>query len=626
MHNTISVGLIIIYAFFAFEARSQNQSKADSIRVIIESQKLSLNEEMEAYYWLSTYSSSPEEELEYGKELLELAGQSNSKEYRIKSNLRIGIAHRLMGNLSLALASLFESANDALGVKEFEHLLTDVYLEISSCYTQNGDSDNALLYGAKTVDFLRTIGNKERLGPSLLNIGYDYYLIGNYDSAMAYYNESEPILQEVGMTLGLAYLIGNRALVYWKKGKPQKAQEDLFIAIDMLKKFDDRYAMADYYNQLGNIFLEENKQQKALDYTIKGLEMAESEGMKEQIRDASYLLFVLYQKVGDYKTAIAYQAQHNAYKDSIQNIETTQKLANLRTRFEVGQKQAEVDLLLEQKRNNQIVMITGVIILFIVMGLSILIYSYSKSKIKLSKQLEERKDALVASNNSKDKFFSIISHDLRAPVGNLSGLMSVTKCLRDEGKSDQMAEALDKMENSVDRLVKLLDNLLRWALQQRGHFPYAPESLSIKDVLSEATDMFADIAEAKKIDLELHVKEEFNVFIDKNTTSTIFRNLLNNAIKFTPIGGQVCVLAKKDLENKTAKIEFIDNGVGIPNDKLKILSDLNSTISTRGTSGETGHGLGLQLVYDFIELNKGEIEVVSEEGKGTSFIVWLPLS
>ena len=254
------------------------------------------------------------------------------------------------------------------------------------------------------------------------------------------------------------------------------------------------------------------------------------------------------------------------------------------------------------------------------------IYSYSKSKIKLNRQLEEQKDALISLNNTKDKFFSIISHDLRAPVSNLNGLVSLAKYLQDDKKSGQLTEVLDKMENSLDGLVKLLDNLLHWALQQRGHFPYLPEDLSIKNSLTEATSMFTDMASAKKIKMALHLEEDFRVYIDKNTTSTIFRNLLNNAIKFTPVGGHVQVLAEKDPDNKEAVIIFIDNGVGIPDDKLKILFNLNSSITTRGTSGETGLGLGLQLVYDFIKLNKGKIEVESEEGTGTTFTVQLPLS
>lgn len=626
MLSVVRIGLIITYALFFLDARSQNQVKADSIRFLIENHDLSQIEEMHAYYWLSAYSSSPEEELKYGNILLKLAKRSNNQEYLIRSNQRIGVAYRLMGDLGKALRHLFESANEAVIQPEYEQYLADIYAEISTCYTQNGDSENALLYGLKTIEILRKTDRKRTLALNLLNIGYDYYLIGKYDSAMTYYQESEPILKEIGMSIGQAYLIGNRALVYWKKGDKKKAKEDLNEAIKMLVPIGDRYGMADYYNKLGNIFLEENDQEKAIYYTMKGLEMATEEGLKEQMRDASYLLFLLYQNTGEYKKAIGYQTQYNTYKDSIQNLQTTQQLSNLRVRFEVGQKQAEVNLLLAQKRSNQIIMITGGIVLLVVIIVSLLIYTQSKSKIRLNRQLEEQKDALITLNNTKDKFFSIISHDLRGPVNNLSGLVSIAKYILGDTRTDELSEMVDKMEDSVSHLVKLLDSLLHWALQQRGHFPYSPENISLKNVLMEVTDIFRDIASSKNIKLDFVLADDFDVYIDKNTTTAIFRNLLNNAIKFTPVDSQIQITVEKNIEAQVGIIKVIDSGVGIPPDKLKILFNLNENITTKGTMGETGLGLGLQLVYEFIQLNKAEIEVESKERNGTTFTVKLPLS
>jgi two-component system, NtrC family, sensor kinase len=625
MHRIIRVVLIITCAFFVFSAQSQNQQKADSVRFLIENQELSSNQEMEAYYWLSAYSNSPEDELKFGLRLLELAKKNNNPEYLIKSNQRIGVAHRLRGNLGKALEYLFEGANIALANEEYKSSLADIYTEISTCYTQNGDSENAFLYGLKTIKILRKTDRKSVLALNLLNTGYDYYLIANYDSSMAYYNESESILKEIKMDIGLAYLIGNRALVYWKKGDREKAKEDLFRAIEMLQPFDDLYGQSDYYNQLGNIFLEEKDQKKGIIYTTRGLQMAKEEGLKEQARDASYLLFLLHQSIGEHRKAISFQTQYYLYKDSIQNLETTQQLANLRTGFEVGQKQAEVDLLIEQRRGNRIIIITGGIILFIVICLTLLIYYYSKSKTRLNNQLREQKNSLIALNNTKDKFFSIISHDLRGPVSSLSGLISITKYYLDDKKTNELRDTLSKMESSADRLIKLLDNLLHWALQQRGHFPHLPEKLSLKNSLMEVTDMFEDMAISKNIKLTLELKGDFNILADKNTSSTIFRNLLNNAIKFTPNGGNIQVSVDKDSDNNTAIIKFADSGVGIPKEKLEILFTLNENITTKGTAGEAGLGLGLQLVYEFVQLNNGAIQVESEQGKGTTFTVILPL-
>ena len=185
---------------------------------------------------------------------------------------------------------------------------------------------------------------------------------------------------------------------------------------------------------------------------------------------------------------------------------------------------------------------------------------------------------------------------------------------------------VDKMGESVDRLTQLLDTLLNWALQQRGHFPYVPEKMDLGELAKDVIDMFKDNALSKKIELEFESDDAFELLVDKNTTSTILRNLVNNAIKFTNTGGHVKMHASKDSSGQFCQIQVTDNGVGIPKEKLDVLFNLDETISTKGTFGETGLGLGLQLVYEFVNLNKGEIKVESNDGNGTTFTIKLPLA
>ncbi|WP_425393077.1 ATP-binding protein [Ekhidna sp.] len=625
MFTLKKIGFLISFFVLVLTSYTQNQSKADSLKLLVESGDLEGESEMYAYYWLSSYSSSPEDVIEYANELLELAQSEGHLAYELKAYTNIGIAHRLMGDLDEALEYQFRCADAAEGKEEFIPFLAEVYAEISTCYTQNGDSENALRYGAKTIKLLRGTGRKQELALTLLNFGYDYYLIDKYDSAMAYYNEAEPLLEEIGMDVGIAYIVGNRALVHWKKGNVEKAKQDLFTAIEMLEPIGDNYGMSDYYNQLSNIYLEQNSYEKAIEYALQGYSLAINEELKEQARDASNNLYLSYMALGNYQDALEYQTKYHAFKDSIQNLETTQRLANLRTEFEVGRKQAEVDLLLEQRRSNRIIMIIGGILMAVFICLLIIIYSFLKTKNRLNKQLEEQKDSLILLNSTKDKFFSIISHDLRGPVNTLSGLVTVSKIYMKEGTKEQTMDMIDKMEHATGRLTKLLDNLLTWALQQRGHFPHMPEALSVKFLLDDMTDMFEEMANSKSIKLDYDLKDDFQLYVDRNTSSTILRNLINNAIKFTPGDGHVQIIAEEDKANKVGVIKVIDNGVGMSKEKLEHLFKLNENVSTKGTSGEKGLGLGLQLVYDFVKLNGGKVEVESEEDKGTSFKVSLPL-
>ncbi len=592
--NLLLWSVLMILSFVSF---GQTHLLDDSARRLITKKDLTVAEQLESYNWLSSYSSSPIERIEYGEKLLSLASRYKNQEYLYHANFNLGVAYRLIGKLPTALEYLFESANICSADADLRPLLPDVYAEISTCYTQNGDSQNALFYGGKSIKILREDKNDHVLALSLLNYAYDHYLIGQYDSAMFYYNESEPMLKDIGIEIGLAYLTGNKALVYWKYGNIKKAKEGLMQAIAQLESFEDWYGLSDYYNQLGQIYFEEEDYDEAINYAQKGFELSSQEDFKEQARDAAKLLSTLHEKRKEFEKAYTYQTTYFRYRDSIQNLATTQRLANLRIEFEVGRKQAEVDLLLEQKKSSRTIIIVGGISLVAVLLLVIIIYTSLKSKNKLSKELVQQKNSLVQVNDTKDRFFSIISHDLRGPVNALSGLVGVIKFYVNEGKTDQLLELTQRMEEATDKLIKLLDSLLSWSMQQQGHFRYLPEKLSANQLMNEAVDMFHNMAVSKRISLKADIKDDINLFADKNTTSTILRNLVNNAIKFTWEGGSVELSAKIDTAKRLAAIKVKDNGLGISEDKVKTLFQLDENISTRGTAGEAGLGLGLQLVH-----------------------------
>jgi signal transduction histidine kinase len=623
-----------IFTLFSlgYQAFSQNQQKADSIKsAIAATPDLSVDDLMDAYFWLSAYSTSPAEELKYGKQLLDLAISTGDLENQIKANTRIGVALRLMGNLTDALEYLFLAADLAIEQADNVNLMATIYVEISACYTQYGDLENALLYGQKTIEMLEQTDDKIGLALTQLNVGYDFYLANKYEKALSYYNASEPILRDGELILPLAYLKGNKALVYWKKGQIEKAKKGVLQVIKTLESFGDSYGMADYYNQLGFISIDEKKYAEAIAYANQSLAYAQQEGLKEQIRDAFMVLYLAYSGNGSLDRAIHYQTQYHAYNDSIQNLKINQRLANLRTEFEVSQKQNEVDLLLEQRRNNRIAMVSGTIILFVVILLVIVIYLYlraAKRHLKatesLNTQLKNQKEELVSLNTTKDKLFSIISHDLRGPIGNMSNLVYLYREMIKQGNLNALDELTEKMEDTTKRLVNLLDNLLNWAVQQIGQVPFDPQVLKIEPLLREVVQVLQDMASAKDLTIDFECQEETTILGDGNAISTVFRNLISNAIKFTNKGGTIKVIVEKSNDMGYVAVKIADNGIGIEPQKLNDLLNLGALSSTSGTSGETGTGLGLQLVKEFVDMNNGRLEIESTVGKGSVFTVHLP--
>jgi two-component system NtrC family sensor kinase len=624
MYQRISRWLLFILCISFFTGSSQDKEKADSLVKYFKANNLSKEEKLRTLSLLTAYSPSIHDQLDYAMELLDYAKTEKDLEYTIEGYLAVGVAYRQKGNLNQAFEYLYEGANQAIESIEYRLLLSDIYTEIATCYTLFGDSRSALEYGIKAIEIFRENGISAQLGVGLLNIGFDHYVLGNYESALSYYKEAEDIFSETDMPLGIPYTIGNRALVQWKQGKTDLAQQNLQKAIDDLKPFEDRYGISDFQIRLGIILLEENEIKRAQQHAESALQMALNEGLKEQIRDAHQLLFEIASKQGNYQQALNFQTEYYLYKDSIYNQETADLLANFNAEFDLAQKQAQVDLLLEQKRTNRIIIITGGIILLAVIVIAILIFKYSRSKIVLNQKLEDQKNDLVILNDTKDKFFSIISHDLRGPVNIMSGLAGVLKKDLDLLSNDEIKEMIEQVDTSGQHLVKLLDNLLHWALQQRGQLPYQPDHLPVDQLLGEVAEIFERMARTKRISIKLDIEAELTAYVDRNATSTIFRNLINNAIKFTNEGGKIEITARRHQSQPLALLMFSDSGVGIPPEKLKSLFEFHEDNSTRGTAGEKGLGLGLQLVYDFVKLNKGDITVESTEGKGTTFTLSLP--
>ncbi|MEM6830132.1 MAG: ATP-binding protein, partial [Bacteroidota bacterium] len=419
-------------------------------------------------------------------------------------------------------------------------------------------------------------------------------------------------------------------LVKWKTGNILKAIDDLYVAIKMLKPRGDEYGMADFYNQLGTIYYEQGDLKKAAQNLGIGVKMAKAVDLKEQVRDASRMLSNIYRDQNQTDTAYHYLHQYLAMRDSIASEEIARELANQRADFEIGLKQAEVDVLEAKRKNQRIVIWSMIGFASILLFLILLVYRFYQSKTRTNKILREQgsllksqKEELERLNGTKDKFFSIISHDLRGPVNSFMGVSRMIRHFVKSKNTDQLIGIADEMETSVSRLSNLLDNLLNWAMQQQGHFPNVPEKVRVTQVINGVMDTFSNMAAGKHIALTSNVEDDVEVWADSNMVQTIVRNLVNNALKFTPEEGTVAL--HSFIRENQAVIKISDTGVGIPKEKLDRLFRLYEKKSTYGTTGEKGLGLGLQLVHEFLDLNKGRIHVESVEGQGTTFTIFLPL-
>jgi PAS domain S-box-containing protein len=241
---------------------------------------------------------------------------------------------------------------------------------------------------------------------------------------------------------------------------------------------------------------------------------------------------------------------------------------------------------------------------------------------ELNRKLNISESELRASNESKDKFFSIIAHDLRSPFTALLGLSQYLVEEFDSLEKSEILPVLEDILSSTKATFSLLENLLQWARIKNRNIKFEPGVINIKNIINKVVNTYKLNASRKNIDVAVNSDGDIDIFADPNMINVIFSNLLSNAIKFTHNGGKIIISAAAD--HSYTEIRFSDNGIGIGEDKLLKLFKIGENISTKGTNNEEGAGIGLILTKEFVELNKGTIRVESSAGKGSEFIMQFP--
>lgn len=598
-----------------------DQPKFDSLLLVMDEIHNDSNKHS-AYRQLAKYSSNPDVSIFYGSKALDIAEKMNYEKGVAQAHLDLSNPTWRKGDLEESLAHILTALEISTRINDDDGRAACLNA-LGVAYINQENYETAIEYLTQAISMNSLNESFDRLANDYNNIGEAYRLWKKLDKALLNFERALELYVKAEITYGIAYSTGNIGLVYAEQGNYELAEIKMNEATLILNNLGDKYPIAVYQTYMADIYQERGDIELALTYAHKSLDNGEMSNIKDQVRDANLKLSELYSGIKEYQQAYKYQSQYLVYRDSINSEETIRKMADLRTEYEVSQKQIEVDLLSQEKRAQQAIgwgMISGLSLLTL---LAMVLYVNNKKRKKMNLLLEEQKEKLQRINNTKDKFFSIISHDLRGPVASFSGLSQLIKMYVSSNQTDELIELTEDIDKSVQGVSDLLDNLLNWAIQQQGHIPNIPEKVALNDIVQEMVNTFENTARGKEISLTSNVKEDLQLWVDRNSTMTIVRNLVNNALKFTKPGGEVTIHGS--LGNNEAIIKVMDTGIGISGEKLEELFVLKDRKRSWGTDGEKGLGIGLQLVYEFVEMNNGTLEVESEEGKGTSFVVKLPL-
>lgn len=255
-----------------------------------------------------------------------------------------------------------------------------------------------------------------------------------------------------------------------------------------------------------------------------------------------------------------------------------------------------------------------------IVGISRDITEVRKAEEKIKKYSEE----LAKSNLSKDKFFSIIAHDLKSPFSSLLGIADFLATHIDELAMEEIKVLSESLNKSANGVFRLLENLLQWARLQTGRLQYLPEDLSLNDLIRSSIELYQEQIHNKEITIDNRIVRSVRVHADKNMAAAVIRNLISNAVKFTKPGGKISIFSS--VQNNMALISVSDEGVGISGELKSKLFRIDESVTSEGTANEKGTGLGLILCKEFVEKNGGTIRLESIQGQGSEFTFSLPLA
>lgn len=396
--------LLLGFLFFNIHYVSgQDQRVADSLALIYQEVMLEGTQKMELLKDLSFNELNDGElSLKYAEELIQLSEIEENSKYLFSGYLQKGEYYKKTGKLDSALETYFEAANVAVDAKS---LIDEgiVYISIADVYAIMENYSNAVHFYNKSIPILRSAADSIPLASALLNAGDTYYNMGKYEDALRYFEEAGPIFNKMNYTVGAAYNLGNVGMIYAKQGKDSLAKKQIYEAIAILEESEDYYPISVYLTIMSDIYLKQNDFATALSYSNRSLELATAYGLKEQIGDSYLQLSELHEEAGNQEAALNHYKNHILYRDSLRNIEAIEQMADIRTDFEVAQKQIEVDLLTHKRGNQRTINILAGLISVLFILFAIGLYRRNRFIRRTNVKINTQQNEIIESINYAQK-------------------------------------------------------------------------------------------------------------------------------------------------------------------------------------------------------------------------------
>jgi len=605
---------------------------------------------------LSYIYQIPDSTRNISEKVLQLSEQRNFKKGIAGGKMGLGLYYIINGEFIKGHVQANEAIDIAKNIKADTILLKSYNVKAMGQFMK-GDYPNAYLECKAGERLAKQVGNIEMQVLFAMNLASCFGFLRDYKEAMNYYEKALSFLENSNKELQKSQIQSNIGSLYAELGEYEPAKEYSIKSIKIFKEKGLQAWEAFAWTTLGEVAIAEKQYQKALDYFsmaeslldpigdmqrtaetamckaevfysmgeyTKSLENAKTSNkiFKEiqyhfGIVESSKLLYKLLQKENHLKEALEHLNVAKHLSDSILESENRTKFLILeaKAKFDQINKISEFESEKQLTRQKTITYIS-VVFLFAV---SIILLLIRRNAINQKKA----NDSLKELNSAKDKLFSIIGHDLKAPISTLQELLSLYSS--QEISEEDIAKLAPRLKQNVDHSSFTLNNLLFWAKAQMNGILPEKETILIKDKARYVCDTYCERIKLKEIDIQCNISPDEKLSVDPTHFEIILRNLISNAIKYTHKGGTIHFNCKRN-DSSTIEISICDSGIGMSKSTVNVLLNKQAVQSQAGTINEKGTGIGFQIVQDLVKANDGNVKIQSKPNNGTCVFLYFQIT
>jgi signal transduction histidine kinase len=508
--------------------------------------------------------------------------------------------------------------------------LAMILIHLGKVNASMGKTDEALENYEAALRYSDDIDNRFE-AEALFSLGQLNTQQGDYQEALANHKQALALRRLDGVKYSEAVSLNAIGNLYGIMGNSERSLANHLVALEIRGALSDKHGIAESYNNIGWLQQKHKEPEAAIASGRLALANGHEAQAQEQIFKGYELLSQAYKDQDDFKNALMYKELSWAIHEFILNEKQERQLLETQNRYLLEKKEAEIEKLdalridreeeiaAQKKFRNILFLLVGLMIVIALLVLYLYLVKRRSTRIlEVAKnEVQQQNVRLQELNHTKDKFFSIISHDLKGPLNSLTSFSHLLIEHTDKMTREEIQLLAADLDKSVKNLYGLLENLLEWSRSQTGNFDFTGEWFDLTELVNNNRDLLEAQASNKNINIALEAPEKCPVKLHKQSINTVVRNLISNAIKFTGEGGAIRVRVEKTPD--MVSVSVADNGVGMRPQEMDKLFRIDRKHSTRGTANEKGTGLGLILCAEFVEKNGGTITVKSEPGKGSVF-------